>query len=133
MSDWCSVVYVLSPQDDQIARARLVEGLQAVSRSPRDAKWAESLSTVLVQPPIPPLVALPRDAALAPKETVSFDQAAGRTCAEMVMFYPPGIPLLMPGEMITKETTDVCRKLLAAGAHPYASDMSLRTFRVVNE
>ena len=49
----------------------------------------------------------------------------------MVMFYPPGIPLLMPGEMVTQETIAVCRKLLAAGAHPYASDPSFETIRVV--
>jgi arginine/lysine/ornithine decarboxylase len=47
------------------------------------------------------------------------------------MFYPPGIPLLMPGEMVTKETIDVCRQLLSAGAHPYASDATLETIRVV--
>ena len=60
----------------------------------------------------------PRNAALARKATVPLATAAGRTCAEMVMFYPPGIPLLMPGEMVTEETIDVCRQLLAAGAHP---------------
>jgi arginine/lysine/ornithine decarboxylase len=47
------------------------------------------------------------------------------------MFYPPGIPLLMPGETITSESIDACGKLLAAGAHPYASDTSLATVRVV--
>ena len=73
------------------------------------------LSTHLLQPPIPPLAMSPRSAALGRKTTVSLDSAAGRTCAEMVMFYPPGIPLLMPGEMVTRETIDVCRQLLAAG------------------
>ena len=49
----------------------------------------------------------PRKAALARKATIPLASAAGRTCAEMVMFYPPGIPLLMPGEMVTEETIDV--------------------------
>ena len=58
----------------------------------------------------------PRDAALGTQDdAIPLAAAAGRTCAEMVMFYPPGIPLLMPGEMITDETIDVCRQLLAAG------------------
>ena len=64
----------------------------------------------------------------AERTTLPLGSAAGRTCAEMVMFYPPGIPLLMPGEMMTEETIDVCRQLLAAGAHPYASDPSLKRF-----
>jgi lysine decarboxylase len=85
----------------------------------------------LLQPPIPPLAMPPRTAALARKATVALNNAAGRTCAEMVMFYPPGIPLLMPGEMVSEQTLDVCRQLLAAGAHPYASDSTLETIRVV--
>ena len=73
----------------------------------------------------------PRDAALGRKVTVPLASATGRTCAEMVMFYPPGIPLLMPGETINEETLGVCRQLLAAGAHPYASDPIFETIRVV--
>jgi lysine decarboxylase len=142
MSDWFNVVYILSPNDDPDARTRLLSGLRAVSeqrREPRDTRQEPALhhSTVnsplshLLQPPIPPLSCSPRAAALGKKTTVGLASAAGRTCAEMVMFYPPGIPLLMPGEMITQETIDVCRKLLAAGAHPYASDTTLSTVRVV--
>jgi hypothetical protein len=37
----------------------------------------------------------------------------------------------MPGETITDEAIAVCAKLLTAGAHPYASDTSLATVRVV--
>ena len=85
----------------------------------------------MLQAPIPSLAMAPRAAALAPKKAISLSEAAGRTCAEMVMFYPPGIPLLMPGETISRETIDVCRQLLSAGAHPYASDATLETIRVV--
>jgi lysine decarboxylase len=73
----------------------------------------------------------PREAALGKKVSVPLASATGRTCAEMVMFYPPGIPLLMPGELVTDDTLNVCRQLLAAGAHPYASDPTFATIRVV--
>jgi lysine decarboxylase len=86
---------------------------------------------MLLQPPIPPLAMPPRAAALARKITVPLGDSAGRTCAEMVMFYPPGIPLLMPGELVSVEAIEVCRQLLAAGAHLYASDATLQTVRVV--
>jgi len=145
MADWFNVVYVLSPNDDPAARDRLLAGLRSVSERGRESRVEgrepelrfstldSPLSTDLLQPPIPPLRLSPRNAALAPKTTVSLAAAAGRTCAEMVMFYPPGIPLLMPGEMVTDATIDVCRQLLAAGAHPYASDLTLETVRVVEE
>jgi lysine decarboxylase len=144
MSDWFNVVYILSPRDEVDATRRLLAGLRAVSEQPKHTgagaarhgefqatRLAEVEESHLLQPPIPPLAMPPREAALGRRTTVSLDSAAGRTCAEMVMFYPPGIPLLMPGELITADTIDVCRKLLAAGAHPYASDTSLETVRVV--
>jgi lysine decarboxylase len=143
MADWFNVVYVLSPNDDPAARDRLLAGLRAVGEQGQEPRVKgqepefllstldSRLSTSLLQPPIPPLAMPPRAAALARKATVPLANAAGRTCAEMVMFYPPGIPLLMPGEMVTAETIDVCKKLQAAGAHPYASDPTLQTVRVV--
>ncbi len=136
MADWFNVVYVLSPHDDPAAKKRLIAGLQAVSSNVRELP-SEPLtlnsqhSTFLLQPPIPPLAMAPRDAALAEQTVVPLSQATGRTCAEMVMFYPPGIPLLMPGETISKETLEVCRQLLEAGANPYASDPTFETIRVV--
>jgi arginine/lysine/ornithine decarboxylase len=138
MADWFNVVYILSPEDDPTARERLVAGLKSVSDLPRSesgtARFANSeAATRLLQPPIPTLAMLPRDAALGKKQTIPLSQAAGQVCAEMVMFYPPGIPLLMPGELIAEETFGVCQQLLAAGAHPYASDTTLQTVRVVKK
>jgi lysine decarboxylase len=136
MADWFNVVYILSPEDDPAAYARLVAGLESVSAAPRHGSTAAALTDPdtaarLLQPPIPRLAMSPRDAALAAKKTTSLREAAGRVCAEMVMFYPPGIPLLMPGEVISEETFGVCQQLLAAGAHPYASDTSMQSVRVV--
>jgi lysine decarboxylase len=143
MADQFSVVYILSPCDDAAARRRLTDGLRQVSKQSR---WSSvkslgpdgepstldpRLSTFLLQPPIPPLAMTPREAALAPQTMVPRKEAAGRTCAEMVMFYPPGIPLLMPGETVTREVLDICQQLLAAGANPYASDVTFDTVCVV--
>lgn len=129
MADWYNIVLILSPQDDPLARERLLQGLQAVSESPRKTK-SNFTSAELMQPPIPPLVQTPRQAALGPHQPLPLTEAIGHVCAEMVMFYPPGIPLLMPGELVTEETVDACRKLLVGGAHCYASDVTLKTLRV---
>ena len=133
MADQFSVVYILSPGDDAGARERLLDGLRSVGSSHKSGAGTPRLAgdANLLQPPIPPLAMAPRDAALAPQTMVHRKSAAGRTCAEMVMFYPPGIPLLMPGETVTREVLDICQKLLAAGAHPYASDTTFETVCVV--
>ena len=44
----------------------------------------------------------PREAYYADYKTVSIDNAEGKICTESVMIYPPGIPMLIPGEKITK-------------------------------
>jgi arginine/lysine/ornithine decarboxylase len=75
---------------------------------------------------------LPRDAFFAPKETVPAGQAAGRICAEQITPYPPGIPVIIPGERITAELLDYLRSGVSAGMQlPDAADPALDTIRVV--
>ncbi len=135
MSDSSNVVFILSPEDDPAALRQLVSGLKSVSDQPRPATVRPSDEELirLMQPSIPPLARLPRDAALGPKQRIALAVAAGEVCAEMVTFYPTGVPLLIPGEVITEEAIQACQQLLAAGAHPYASDTSLATVRVVKK
>ncbi|GJY22448.1 Orn/Lys/Arg decarboxylase [Tanacetum coccineum] len=45
----------------------------------------------------------PREAFFASKKKVSFKESIGKICGELVCPYPPGIPLFIPGEVITKE------------------------------
>lgn len=54
----------------------------------------------------PTVVLSPQEAFYADKELVPVRNSSGRICSEFVMCYPPGIPILAPGERITKEITD---------------------------
>ena len=54
----------------------------------------------------PTVAATPQKAFYSPKETLPIRETAGRVCSEFVMCYPPGIPILAPGEVITKEIID---------------------------
>lgn len=85
-------------------------------------------------PKIPPFRLLPRDAFLATTQHVPFKSSAGRICAEVITPYPPGIPVISPGEEITPEIIDYLSLELKAGVRmqgPY--DGELRTIRVVVE
>lgn len=48
----------------------------------------------------------PQDAFYADKESLPLRMTEGRVCSEFVMCYPPGIPILAPGERITREILD---------------------------
>ena len=74
----------------------------------------------------------PREAFLAPQDVVSLGEADGRVAAESLATYPPGIPNVLPGEVLTAETLDYVRETLAHGGKVRgAVDRSLRTIRVV--
>lgn len=49
------------------------------------------------------------------KESVSMEEAAGRVCAASIIPYPPGIPIICPGEIIDQEVLDYCADLRARG------------------
>ena len=85
-------------------------------------------------PAIPPMRMRPREAFLADAEFVKFRESKGRICAETLTPYPPGIPVIAPGEEITHEIIDYLRLELKAGVRiqgPY--DDKLRVIRVVKE
>ena len=55
---------------------------------------------------LPNVLASPQEAFYAEKERLPIKQTAGRISGEFVMAYPPGIPILAPGEEITKDIID---------------------------
>ena len=74
----------------------------------------------------------PRAAFFAATETVSIAQASNRISAELVCPYPPGIPVLMPGEVITEVAIAHLQTILAIGGTiSGCADPSLKTLRVV--
>ncbi len=51
----------------------------------------------------------PRKAFYSEKVSLPLKEAEGKICTEFVMCYPPGIPVLAPGELITKEVIEYVR------------------------
>lgn len=81
---------------------RLVSALYEVRR-----RFSKSKSDLMSHEYIDPQVAVsPQDAFYADKESLPIRETEGRVCSEFVMCYPPGIPILAPGEKITKEILD---------------------------
>ena len=54
----------------------------------------------------PELVLSPQEAFYSERRSLSLDESVGQVCGEFVMCYPPGIPILAPGERITREIVD---------------------------
>ena len=76
---------------------RLVGALSEIRR-----RYQKSKAGLMRQEYIEPQVAVsPQEAFYADKEMLPIDETKGRICSEFVMCYPPGIPILAPGEKIT--------------------------------
>ncbi|WP_206044011.1 aminotransferase class I/II-fold pyridoxal phosphate-dependent enzyme [Geitlerinema sp. P-1104] len=112
------------PDGEQLLRA-----IQTLAQSaPTPAPLA--LSNL---PPLPPLSLSPRQAHFAPKETLPRHQALGRICGELICPYPPGIPLLIPGERITESAlTHLSATLAAGGLLTGCEDSTGASLRVVH-
>jgi len=80
----------------------------------------------------PVTVLPPRQAFFADSRAVPVDRALGRISAELIAPYPPGIPVLAPGEEITAQVLAALDEARSAGIRiAYAADPSLATLRVV--
>ena len=78
------------------------------------------------------MVSTPRRASQAQSEAVAVDEAVGRTAAEFVIPYPPGIPLIVPGERIEAPVLAEALRLLSGGASIVGTaDAHVSTIRVL--
>jgi len=78
------------------------------------------------------MVMRPRDAFFGPVEVVPAAEAAGRIAAEQITPYPPGVPAVLPGELLNAGVIEYLRSGLEAGmVVPDPGDPSLETIRVV--
>ncbi len=78
---------------------RLISAMSEIKR-----RFGKSGADMLNHEYIAPVVSeAPRKAFYADKVSVPLEESAGKVCTEFVMCYPPGIPILAPGELITGE------------------------------
>ncbi len=142
LADLFNVVALFTIGTSQEAADRLVQGVAELAREDRPVDIF-SPSGILERrlktgsyklPAIPPMRMLPRDAFLAPTEPVRFKQSKGRICAETISPYPPGIPVIAPGEEVTDEIIDYLSLEIKAGVRMQGPfDRELKRIRVVKE
>jgi lysine decarboxylase len=130
MADRDTIVAVVTVADDAESLRRLTDELSdsierrrgTPRRPPTAAGWILA-PTVMVPP---------RDAFFGSSETVTTADAVGRISAELIAPYPPGVPVLAPGELVTREAISVLTGAQADGVRiAYAGDPRLRTLEVL--
>ncbi|MFK2824858.1 aminotransferase class I/II-fold pyridoxal phosphate-dependent enzyme [Bacillus sp. B190/17] len=132
LSDLYNILCIVTPGDTEKEADLLIRALAHMADVFEEAEQKVHAEALL--PDIPLLALSPRDAFYAETEVVPFEESAGRISAEFIMVYPPGIPIFIPGEIITEENLIYIRKNLEAGLPVQGpEDFHLNTLRVIKE
>lgn len=149
LSDPENLLFIISMADTQREAERLLQVLQELAvkhlatktankddsgiAEEQDCKKADNLCH-MAEMPVAVQRMNPREAFFAPIRTVALEKAIGCICGETIAFYPPGIPVLCPGEEITEALVEYIRFYQAQGMRlSGAVDSTLGTIRVCQE
>ena len=116
MADPFHILVIVSIGDRQDDLNRLVESLRMIASE--TGLQGALLPLDKVHPPRLDnrFLITPREAFYSKTELVGLDQAVGRVSSEIVTVYPPGIPLLVPGEEISADAIAYIRNMAGLGA-----------------
>lgn len=127
LADFRRIVCSLTFGDNDDSVAFLIDSLTKLHAATPPSEKPPALAAL----PIPPQVLAPRAALASPIRTVAVDEATDEICAEYVIPYPPGIPLVVPGERITAAVLDALNAFRTAGSKVVGpADQSGATLRV---
>lgn len=97
-----NILAIISVGDNTFVMERLISAMAEIKRIYQKDK-AGMYDHEYINPEV---VMTPQEAFYAAKRAMPIEQSAGQICSEFVMCYPPGIPILAPGERITQEILD---------------------------
>ncbi|MDI3311750.1 MAG: aminotransferase class I/II-fold pyridoxal phosphate-dependent enzyme [Thermoanaerobacterium sp.] len=113
MSDYRNVLAIMTVADDETSFGKLIESIKGLLKYKRH----EKLSSLDANgyPDIPEMAMKPKDAVNKEYGRVSIDDAVGMVSLDYVIPYPPGVPLLCPGELIKKDMVQYIKLLYNIG------------------
>jgi lysine decarboxylase len=130
-ADHDTLVLTVSVADEPewvVEFADLLAALVEAHRGERRASSAISVWRVK-----PEVVLTPREAFLRRRRRIPMRDAIGEVSAEQFCPYPPGVPLLAPGERVTEVAVDAIRAASRVCRVAYCSDPSLETILIVDQ
>jgi len=123
LSDLYNILAIVSLGDRKEDLEALINALKDIA-SKTEIKEIKNATMI---PHNPKMIVSPRDAFYSPKKAVPLEESAGEIMGEMIMAYPPGIPVICMGERITKDIIDYIKILkeqkceLQGTADPYVN------------
>lgn len=133
LSDLYNILCIISVGDTEDTISKLIEAFKHLAEEYFESnKDVDNKAVALRVPNIPALAISPRDAFYSETELIPFKESAGRVIAEFIMIYPPGIPILIPGEIITEKNIQYIQRNIDVGLPVQGpEDESFTNIRVI--
>lgn len=126
-------IAMTSPADTKEGFCRLVEAIEKIDK--QLSKTKKHIFSKIEEGDCPPIIkTTPRRAYFAQKKEILFLESENHVCGEFIIPYPPGAPILAPGEVITKEKIQKSILLQKAGvSFVGCQDTALKNITVLAE
>ncbi len=130
LSDAANLLFLITYADTCATVAKLVDALKKFAAnkkiSPAPKRFIPTFNEISKSK------VSPREVFFAENQAVEIEKSVGKICAEEVTFYPPGIPILNPGEIITAEIIDFIKEQKNIGERIIgAADVNLKTIKIL--
>lgn len=128
LSDYNNVLAIITYANEGNDIDRLVEACKDISKAYstasqlRHKKKQPANSKITAFPKLPYQVMTPRKAYFSAKKTIPWQDAAGKVSGQMIAPYPPGIPVIYPGERISQDIWEYIERFRRDGRHMHGTD-----------
>jgi len=127
MADEHNVVAIISYADTINQADKLIKAVEYISSSKK-----ECLLSIFSSPRIPPMSLTPRKAFFSKYEYIELEKSVGMVCGEMIATYPPGIPIIYPGEIFTDEILVFITEAVKNNRHIHGlSDKTMKKVKII--
>ena len=129
LSDAANLLFLITYADTEEKIFKLVDALKKLPECKKNC--LSTVKNIFLPNKISKAEISPREIFFSACESVKLEKSVGEICAEEVTFYPPGIPILNLGEIITAEIIDYIRENKKIGGRIIgASDVELNTIKI---
>ncbi|WP_245592296.1 aminotransferase class I/II-fold pyridoxal phosphate-dependent enzyme [Ectobacillus panaciterrae] len=138
LSDVNNILFIVTIGHNECDIEQLIQALRSLASRFEDGSIPIDLERIAKSKgairalTLPTLAMTPREAYFSKVEYVDLDEAIGRVAAESVLVTPPGIPVLLPGEVITKDITDYLNYCIDLGLSVQSSN-GLHAIKVIDD
>ena len=129
LSDAANLLFLITYADTCATIKKLVDALKNFAATKKISSAPKNFISTHLE--ISKSKVSPREVFFSSTKSVEIEKAVGKICAEEVTFYPPGIPILNPGEVITADIIDFIKTNKKIGGRIIgAADTQLNTIKI---